>query len=189
MNDRSSADRVDDVTGGYESRGDEALFALYAAELVAAVDDSVEGWVRRAVLDRVAGPLPAALMLSLDRAAAEARAGIVSRLRSLLDLDLDQQWTNPLAVLRSAVCYPTAVLIEAGAAPADRDESARRLHPDDQFDLVPAAFGDFSQRVHDAGITWGAAKAHIHLQRRRAETGRPASAAQTGAPIRDGERS
>ena len=40
--------------------------------------------------------------------------------------------------------------------------------PDDVYDLAPATFDDVSPDLHDPGLRWGAAKAHVHLKRRRA---------------------
>ncbi len=63
--------------------------------------------------------------------------------------------------------YPTRILAARGIAPVERDRHARRIHPDDVYDLTPASFADFGPEVHELGITWGAAKAHLHLQQRR----------------------
>jgi len=35
--------------------------------------------------------------------------------------------------------------------------------------LAPAAFEDVAPELRDPGIEWGAAKAFVHLRRRRAE--------------------
>ncbi|MEM7341366.1 MAG: hypothetical protein AAF467_22105 [Actinomycetota bacterium] len=100
-----------------------------------------------------------------------ATAGLVTdvggRLRQLLEADLDDQWTNPLAILRTATSAPTAILAANGVPEVDRDDHARRLHPDDVYDLGPAAFADLGPEVHEHGLMWGAAKAHLHLQRRK----------------------
>ena len=88
------------------------------------------------------------------------------RIRTLLSMDLDEQATNPLALLRSAVRYPTEVLAAHGVPPVDRDEFAVRAFPDDVYDLSPASFGDVHPDLHEPGLVWGAAKAHVHLQRR-----------------------
>jgi hypothetical protein len=87
--------------------------------------------------------------------------------RELLVLDIDLQPTTPLALLRGAVRYPTAVLRGAGVPPVVRDEQQERLFPDDDYDLAPANFADVSPDLADTGLAWGAAKAYAHLQRRR----------------------
>ena len=78
----------------------------------------------------------------------------------------DEQRTGPLAILRSAVRYPTEVLRAAGVPPADRDRFAREAFPDDDYALTPAAFADIDQSLHEPGIVWGAAKAYVHKVRR-----------------------
>src|SRR5262249_29960961 len=127
------------------------------------------GWVTRAV-ERVllAEGLPRAdETLAAARAAGErARAEVVPRLRRLLDTDVDEQRTNPLSVIRGATRFPTEVLRAAGAWPLPRDPQARRHFPEDDFDLTPATFADLDPSLHEAGIAWGAAKAHVHLRRR-----------------------
>jgi hypothetical protein len=61
------------------------------------------------------------------------------------------------------------VLDELGVGPPDRDEFARRNFPEDRYDLTPASFADVDPTLHEPGLVWGAAKAHVVLQRRRAE--------------------
>jgi hypothetical protein len=77
------------------------------------------------------------------------------------------QRTNPLEIVRRSVVHPTRVLAAAGVAPVDRDEHARRIFPEDPYDLVPGAFGDLDPAVQEPGLLWGAAKAHVILRRRR----------------------
>ena len=147
---------------------DEARFEEFARELCAAIDDAIESWVLGAVTERL-GQMPPAVHEQAKKAAKKARVDIGAELRHMLDADVDAQRGNPLAVLRTAVAYPTEVLVDAGLPAVNRDQDARRLHPDDLYDLTPGAFGDFGPAVHEAGLKWGAAKAHLHLQRRRAE--------------------
>jgi hypothetical protein len=65
--------------------------------------------------------------------------------------------------------HPTQVLAEAGVPPVERDEHAARLFPDDRYDLAPATFSDLDEALHEPGLVWGAAKAHVVLARRRRE--------------------
>jgi hypothetical protein len=58
------------------------------------------------------------------------------------------------------------VLREAGARPVARDAQAQRHFPDDLYDLTPASFADIDPALHEPGLVWGAAKAHVHLRRR-----------------------
>ena len=96
-------------------------------------------------------------------------ADVAPRVRALLELDVDSQPTGPLAVVRTVVVHPTRVLAGAGVPPVERDEFAERAFPDDVYDLTPGSFRDLGENVHEAGLRWGAAKAHMTLARRRAE--------------------
>jgi hypothetical protein len=162
----------DDVPDGASADDpeDAAALAGYAADLAAALDAALPGWVERSVRTVLAAQgrsLDAAGAERLRVAADEARGDGMVRLRQLLATDVDRQRTNPLSILRSLVRYPTAVLAAAGARPVPRDDFAVRNFPDDVYDLAPAAFADVDPAVHEPGLLWGAAKAHVHLARRR----------------------
>ena len=132
-----------------------------AQALVTAVERALPRWVDDAVTSRLGRAAP-----DEARAAGErARAELVPRLRALLEQDVEAQRTNPLAILRDAVRYPTEVLQAEGVAPVERDDFQRDRFPDDVYDLVPTSFADFGPEVADAGIAWGAAKAWTHRQR------------------------
>ena len=152
--------------------GDDALFHRYGSDLASAVEAALPAWIRASV-ERYVPPgsldpeASATLDARIEKAGKAAVADIGSRLRDLLARDLDDQWTNPLSILRAASTYPTGILGGLGVAAVERDRHARRLHPDDLYDLTPGSFADFGPDVHELGITWGAAKAHLHLQRRR----------------------
>ena len=151
---------------------DAAALARYAAALGDGIEAAIPGWVARSVAATLAAQRldpPPGLAAEVDAAAAAATADGAPRVRALLATDVDAQGTNPLAVLRSLVRYPTAVLRAAGARPVARDEFRERSFPDDVYDLVPAAFRDVDESLHEPGIVWGAAKAHVHLARRRRE--------------------
>ena len=136
----------------------------YGADLVACVDRVLAGWIVRSV-ER--------FRPDLGRQAAEAaelgRSEIGRRLDALVNQDVDQQRSNPLAILRDAVRYPTQVLAEAGVAPVVRESFAVTAFPDDVYDLSPATWSDIDPSLQEPGITWGAWKAHEFLRRRRAE--------------------
>jgi hypothetical protein len=124
----------------------------------------------------LAGP---ADLAGARRAAAEAgrRAGaeVGRAVRALLEVDIDEQRTTPLAIVRQAVRYPTAVLREAGVPPVRRDAFAVEAFPADDYDLSPASLADLDPALRDAGIVWGAAKAFEH--RRRHGGGSPGATA------------
>jgi hypothetical protein len=129
------------------------------------------GWVVRVVEQRVlaarGGAIAPDVLADARAAGAAAVADVVPRIRTLLAQDVDVQRANPLAILRAAVAYPTAVLRAAVVAPVRRDEFAERNFPDDVYDLTPASFADIHPSLQELGIVWGAAKAHVHLSRRR----------------------
>jgi hypothetical protein len=151
---------------------DDAKLAAYAAELADGIEAALPGWVQRSV-ERVmvawSGELPAAVGDEARTAGEQALADVGPRVRSLLLSDIDEQTFNPLMIVRDAVRYPTQVLERAAVPPVVRDAEAEAQFPDDAYDLVPASFADLDPALHEAGLTWGAAKAHVHLQRRRAE--------------------
>jgi hypothetical protein len=111
----------------------------------------------------------AALQHAIDEAAARAGQEVGGAVRELLTLDIDDQPTTPLTVVRFAVRYPTEVLQAAGVPPVVRSEFAERAFPDDIYNLSPATFAELDPALHEPGLVWGAAKAHVHLARRRAE--------------------
>lgn len=149
---------------------DAAALARHAEVLARAVREALPGWVQRCVASGLArsGRSP-------DEAAASAAwaAGlrcateVGDEVAELLATDVDAQATTPLAILRSAVRYPTEVLAAAGVPPLERDDFSRRAFPDDPYGLTPASFGDVDASLVDPGIAWGAAKAHVHRRRHR----------------------
>lgn len=144
----------------------------YSRQLVDAVDAVVVDWVSRivrSVCDAQGIPLDESSDVLVARAADDARSEVRTRLTALLELDVDQQRSNPLDVLRRSVGHATSVLRELGARPVERDEFAQRVFPDDVYDLSPASFAQVDERLTEPGIIWGAWKAKTVLDRRRAE--------------------
>lgn len=140
-----------------------------ASELLAAAVAATPGWVR-ASIERVR--VTQGLEVDADaveRAAADAASFVERRLGALLATDIDAQRSTPLTVLRDAARFPVEVLHGAGARPVPRPDTVRWAFPNDPFEVTPATFADLGEDVHHAGIAWGAAKASIHLQRRRDE--------------------
>lgn len=136
----------------------------YGQQLADAVDLVLAGWVVRSVV-RFRSDLRA----EAEVAGETARCEIGQRLRELLATDLDSQRVNPLAILRSAARYPTAVLTKAGVRPVSREPFAVEAFPDDIYNLAVATWSDIDPALQDAGISWSAWKAHEFLRRRRAE--------------------
>lgn len=139
----------------------------HATALADAIDEGFVPWFVGAVRARAeqAGAWSASLEEQAQAVAEEAHTGVMADLRALLAADIDDQRTTPLSILRAAVPAATAVLAAAGVAPVERDPHQRDRFPDDAYDLTPAAFADLGDRVGQAGITWGAAKAFAHKQR------------------------
>jgi hypothetical protein len=146
---------------------DERALAAYAAELADAVDAALPGWVRRCV-ERFL-PVTGVVATEIDEAADEVRVRVGAAVRTLLLTDIDEQVTTPLTLLRRAVAEPTAILRRHGVAPVVRDEFEERSFPDDVYHLTPASFADVDPSLADVGLRWGAAKAFVFKQRRRAE--------------------
>jgi hypothetical protein len=153
----------DDPGSDAELAADEAQLAAYASELADAVDAALPGFVERCVRSRA----PDAPDEAVSAAGQQARSRAGRAVRALLALDIDDQWTNPLALLRGAIAEPTRVLADLGIPPVPRDADAQRLFPDDAYDLTPGSFADVDPALHEPGLRWGAAKAYVHLTRRR----------------------
>jgi hypothetical protein len=142
------------------------LVIEYATALADAIDEALPGWVERCVRLRalhVDDPLAEAAR----EAGLRARAEVGTAIRELVLADVDEQWTNPLSLLRGAVRYPTEVLASVGVPAVDRDDFARDRFPDDPYDLTPATWSDIHESLASVGIAWGAAKAFTHKQRHR----------------------
>lgn len=162
---------MDSRTNPDDDPADAAALRRHADALVAAVAAALPGWVERSVQERYrswAGhPAPAEVVAAATEAGRRAERDVVPRLRALLSTDVGAQRSNPLALLRAAVDHPGGVLAAAGVPPVVRDAQAERLFPGDLYDLGPATFADLDASVHEPGLVWGAAKAHVILARRR----------------------
>jgi len=144
--------------------------AAPARELADSVEAALPGWVERSVLQRyraALGPPPPQVVDAAREAGAAARDDVGTRLRVLLETDVDDQRTTPLAVVREAVTYPTGVLAAAGVPPSDRDPLDRAMFPDDAYGLTPGSFADIDPELASLAVTWGAAKAWVHHRRHR----------------------
>jgi uncharacterized protein (DUF1800 family) len=136
----------------------------HATALADAIVAAVPGWVERSVARRMPAPDPSVAEAARE-AGRRAVAEVGVEVRALLQADIDEQWTTPLALLRAAVRYPTGVLEAAGVAPVERDPIQARLLPDDLYDLSPASFADVDPSLAEPGMVWGAAKALAHRRR------------------------
>jgi hypothetical protein len=159
-----------DECSSLDDPADAAALARYATTLADRIEEAIPGWIDRSVRrvladqDIAADDVVAARIADAESA---ARIDGGRRVRALLSSDIDAQAGTPLALLRSLVPHATAVLDAAGARPVTRDEFSTRSFPDDVYDLTPASFANVDPALHEPGLVWGAAKAHVHLARRR----------------------
>lgn len=151
---------------------DELALARYALALADGIDAALDGWVLRCVYQRCS---EAGVDLNDDvRARAEVvalacRTETMPRIRELLVTDIDSQRTTPLALVREAVRFPTDLLAGLGVVASARGEFEERSFPDDLYGLSPSSLADLDPTLGEAALAWGAAKAHVHLTRRRSE--------------------
>lgn len=141
-----------------------------ARALADGIDEAIEPWVRRCVTTIMTawrGQCPPDVAAAAAAAGAAARAEVSPRVRTLLDADIDDQRSTPLAVIRAAVRFPTAVLADAGCPHVERDDFAVRAFPADVYDLSPASLADVAEDLRGPGIVWGATKAFEHKRRHR----------------------
>ncbi len=159
----------DQVAKSGASESDDERFLALGLDLAAAVEAAMAYWVATSVARHLPQPWSKELEERVVGRGQQTAEQIGRRLRELLALDVDEQWTNPLSVIRTAVETPTTILADAGVPRPQRDAQSLQFNPDDHYDLSPAAFADLGPEAHDLGISWGAAKAHLHLRRRRDE--------------------
>ena len=161
-------DHANPPPGGADA--DEARFAQISRDLADALDAAVPGWIAGLVLDRVRqwnGAVSEEVEAQAIAAGEAARRDVMPVLRELLAADVDEQRTNPLAVLRRATRHAHDVLDAAGVPHVERDEFSQRAFPDDHHALVPAGWDEIDPGLRELGITWGAAKAFVFKARRR----------------------
>lgn len=148
--------------------------AEYARALAEGIEAALEAWVVRCVERLVvawSGSFSEKIAAASHVVGATAAAEVGAELRRLLATDIDDQWTTPLDLVRSAVRYPTALLVELGVPPVERDEFSVLRFPRDVYALTPASFADLDPSLAETGIVWGAAKAFEH-KRRHADNAR-----------------
>ncbi len=157
---------VGDPTGGHHGTVQEEEDV--GGRLAEAVEAALPGWVERCVHRRLtewSGSADPDVMARAGEAGRRAAADVVPELRRLLAADVDEQWTNPLSIVRRAVRRPTDVLRSAGVPPVVREAYDERHFPDDDYGLTPRTFADVDPSLHDLGLLWGVAKARAHLAR------------------------
>lgn len=118
-----------------------------------------------------AGGLPAAVVAAsadeIQRQGHAAGYRAAEALRDLLGTDVDRQRSTPLAVVRASLGDLSRVLYQVGLSPPARPEALARAGPDDSFALAPSSWSEVDADLAEAALTWGAAKAVVHLRRHR----------------------
>ncbi|MEZ5246445.1 MAG: hypothetical protein R2707_15190 [Acidimicrobiales bacterium] len=142
---------------------DEARLAAIARELTGLLERLVPEWLHRCA-STVAPDLASD---QLEAAISDTMDALVPELRRVLSADVDAGAGNPLAAIRAATGGITRLLVDRRAVPPPRDEFDVRAFPDDLFGFGPASFADIDPTLHEPGLLWGAARAHVHLRRRR----------------------
>lgn len=156
--------------GGVDA--DEAALARFARELAEALGRSVPPWMAACVRRRAAEAglsEDERVRQAARRAEQAARDAVVPELDRLLGTDIDDQATTPLSIVRNGLWCATDALRDLGVAPVPREAFEREAFPADHYALTPASFADIDEALREPGLYWGAAKAHVHLARRRAE--------------------
>ncbi|MBS1849190.1 MAG: hypothetical protein JST73_13015 [Actinobacteria bacterium] len=147
----------------------EARYRSIAQDLVDALDAAIVAWIERVAGARVPADVSDAQRAHasalISQAAAATHAEAMPRLHALVETDVARHSATPLGVLRDALGPPNRVLAELGVPAPHRDPVAAAMFPADTYDLGPVNFGDIDPELHDLGIAWGAAKAHVMLRR------------------------
>lgn len=147
----------------------EAQYRTAAATLLDGLDGAIEAWIVRVVSQHLVGTSSSDEFAERTVEVARAtHAHVVPALRELLTADVDDQRAGPLAVLRGCVGPANDLLDQAGVTPPHRDPVTVSMFPDDPYDLGPANFDDIDPSLHEIGLVWGAAKAHLVILRHRA---------------------
>lgn len=145
---------------------DEQRLGEIANALADGLDQHLGPWLAQLIALRSGG----AASSDEIRATVDAVAPtVLDQVRRLLQADIDEQRANPLDLVRRGLGPVTELLRALEVSPVDRDPFAVQTFPDDLYDLAPATFADIDEALHEPGLMWGAAKAHVHLSRRRAE--------------------
>lgn len=149
-----------------ETEHEAALLADHAASLCALLVSNLPHWVEGVLQSRAPSDTPPEALHQAAAAAMETtNTEVIPSIERLLATDIDQQWSSPLDIVRSLVPALTAQLDKLGARTVPRDAGRVEMYPDDRFALTPATFADIHPELHQPGLAWGAAKAHVHLRR------------------------
>ncbi len=146
---------------------DERQLSALADELCDAILVAIPAWVRRTITERAAAEDVVVGPDSIEAVIAAIAPELGPELRRILQADVDSGAGSPLAAVRAATGPITALLEEAGVPKSRRDEFSAAAFPLDLYEVGPATFADIDPSLHEPGLMWGAARAHVHLRRRR----------------------
>lgn len=138
----------------------------YPAALFDAVAACYDEWLTRSIQDRAHGAIA---QEKIKEIVDESSRTALENLYEFLSVDVDQQRTNPLHILRQSTRLANELLSAAAIVPPVRDEFETSAMPHDVYRIGPLTWRDLGEEVHEAGITWGAWKAATVLSRRRDE--------------------
>lgn len=148
--------------------GDEELFVELSTMFANGIETHLSAWTERNVrrIATAAGiPDDASLSSLAADAGRRCREEVGPRIRELLAMDIDDQRTTPLVMLRQAVGYATDVLASLGVPQVRRDQFEQRSFPDDVYGLSPATMSDLDESLGELALMWGAGNAHLHKRR------------------------
>lgn len=147
---------------------DMAVFRELSTALADGIEEHLCGWTEHNVvrIATAAGIADDDTLRSLAlRAGQRCRDEVGPRVRELLEMDIDDQRSTPLVLLRGAVSHATDALSSLGVPEVRRDEFERRAFPDDLYGLSPATMSDLDESLGELALMWGAGKAHMHKRR------------------------
>ena len=150
---------------GSDDPSDDQKYLEYGQALRARVDEAIRPWLTSTLTARHGSELPDEVTTASDAASTAAW----ENLTVLIEADVDRPLSGPLEQIRQAVSSLRPVLEAHGFETLPRDPYDEQMRPDDVYALGPISFMDLGEDVQSAGITWGAAKAHLHASRRRSQ--------------------
>lgn len=140
----------------------------YSDAFAQAVMDVIGPWAEqsmRAVFHGAHVPIDDEIATRINVVQTEVVDQVGQAFHALMNTDIDQQRTTPLEVIRAAVPLCTALLADYNLAPVQRDSFAQQQFPGDLYGLTPHHISDIDESLREPALVWGAAKAHVHLQR------------------------
>ena len=150
------------MTTAHEPGGDDAKYLEYGQRLADAIAADIGPWLQTELAKTLDDP-DDELQALLRSVESETKRAITE----LVTADVDIPLSGPLERIRRSIEPLTEALGERQVPAPLRNPLDVEMRPDDRYGFGPMTFLDISPEVHEAGIAWGAAKAHLHMQRRR----------------------